>query len=204
MNAAENKNQNFYVLLNFLDGSKINSVEIKSESLFQRNDHFGFFPEKILPDEELKNQDEQIQKLKEKNDKLIKITDQLSIENKQLREENEILSEKNEQMRDENKKLENMNEILKIQRAKLNDALDQLTSENHHLNSNISNSFLSEPGISILDVLGSGSFGQVFLVENMSTKTKFATKMSFQTFSHDDQSIISYIDSLSKIKIHQF
>lgn len=178
LNAAENKNHHFYILLNLLDGSQMNSIEIKSGSLFQRNDHFGFFPEKILPENELRLQNEQIKKLEEINENLINDNDQILIENEKWQNENQKLAGDILNLTEENKSLK--------------------TEKEKHINIIQSNYFTFDPQIQIIGILGNGSFGQVFLVKNASTNMKFATKISAKTFS--DENELNYIDSLSKIE----
>lgn len=161
LKSAENQNEDLYVLLSFLDGSKINSTEIRSESFIQRYNHFGFLPKNITPDDVLQQQNEQNQSLKGE-------IDELKVENEQLKEINEQLITENQKLHKENERL--------IKNHNQNLLIPQLP-----------------PEIKILGIIGDGSFGQVFLVENTISKAQYATKVSYKSLEIDMNAIASLL-----------
>lgn len=169
LKAAKNQNIEYFVLLNLLDGKKINSPEIRREAFMQRNQYLGFSPKNIVPDDVLEQQNKQNQNLKENIDKLTAEIQQAMIMNDQVINENKQLKKVNEQLITENQKIKDENQNLIYGFPSL-----QLS-----------------PEIKILRMIGNGSFGQVFLVENTITKKQYATKVSYMNLRISTKAIKS-------------
>lgn len=119
-----------------------------------------------------------IENLQNQNLKLIECTDQIIIEKDQLKSQKEQLE----------------TELIKIKSEH-----EMFVSQNM-TNFMESNFYHLKPWLKIVGKLGNGSFGESFIVENTKSGRKYVKKISYKTFSENDEKVSSIIESLSKVE----
>ena len=119
-----------------------------------------------------------IENLQNQNMRLIECTDQIIVEKDQLKSQKDQLE----------------SELIKIKSEH-----EMFVSQNM-ANFMESNFYHLKPWLKIVGKLGNGSFGESFIVENTKSRRKYVKKISYKSFSENDEKVLSIIESLSQVE----
>lgn len=208
VNESQNKND-LFVLIGLLDGSQIKSQKIRCESILLKDEHLGFCPKNIIPDDELKLQSEINKKLSQNNIQLVEEKDKIKNICDQLEIEKIKLTEFNKQLTDENEKIKNICDQLDTEKTKLAQLNKQLTTENEEIKKENEKLAIEKIKLTQFNKQLTDENGKIKNIcdqlETEKTKlTQFSKQLTIKNekITKDNEQLNQNLEQL-KIKIHQ-